>query len=44
MSLGGRPVLVWRARCPEGPSQRIIFNYPSVDRGEDGSGEMGECN
>lgn len=43
MSLSGWPVLVWRALCPEGPLQRIIFNYPSVDRAEDGSGETGSA-
>lgn len=43
MSLSGRPALVWHWLCPEGPSARIIFNYPAVDRGEDESGETGSA-
>lgn len=37
------PVLVWCSLCPHGPSPTIIFNYPTVDRGEDGSGEVGSA-
>lgn len=40
MSLPGQAALVWCWLCPEEPPPRIIFNYPSVDRGEDGSKEM----